>query len=57
MAQPPILSKPTWARGLTRQIGFKKLFGKIKDRLAVRLMTEPIRKKTLSAVTPKGRAL
>jgi hypothetical protein len=40
-----------------RQIGSKKPFGKASERLALKQMIEPSRKKILNTVTPAGRIL
>lgn len=54
-AHRPNLERFSSARGLRRHIDWRKLLGRSKDKLAVRLITAPAKKKILSAVIPRRR--
>ena len=54
-AHRPRLIRVSSARGLRRHIDLRGLFGRSKDKPAVRLITPPARKKILSAVIPRRR--
>src|SRR5215207_6860312 len=55
-AQKPRLERFSCARVLRRHIDSRKLFGKSREMLAVRLIAAPARKKIISAVIPQGRS-
>jgi len=50
-------SKPTWARGVSRQIGFKKLLGEKQRHARGEADDSAGRKEDVRAVTPAGRIL
>ena len=57
MAHRPMAMKPVCALGLRRHIGSRKLFGNRDDKPAIKQINEPMIKKMLKAVIPRGRFL
>ena len=54
-AHRPSLERLSCARGLSRHMGSRKLFGRSRDILAMKLIVAPATKKILSAVIARGR--